>query len=86
MTSAAGERKTRSAPPGFLRVPSVAGMRRFRRSTSAVLGLLLTSSFVLMALLAPLIAGDPIAFDLSRQLRPPSATHPLGTDELGGTF
>lgn len=59
-------------------------MRQFRRSRSAVLGLILTSVFILVALLAPLIAPhDPIFFDLGRQLEPPSPTYPLGTDELG---
>jgi len=83
MTSSASEREKRGSRSGVLHVPSGAGMSHLRRSKSAVLGLLLTSSFVLMALLAPLIAGDPIAFDLARQLLPPSAAHPLGTDELG---
>jgi peptide/nickel transport system permease protein len=40
--------------------------------------------FFLTAALAPLIAPhDPIALGLGQQLKPPSFTYPLGTDELG---
>ncbi len=57
---------------------------QFRRSRAALIGLTITATFLLTALLAPLIApGDPTAFSLGDQLLPPSAAHPLGTDELG---
>ena len=63
---------------------SGAVVRQFRQSRSAVVGLILVSVFILTALLAPLLAPhDPTAFTLGQQLRPPSATNPLGTDELG---
>jgi peptide/nickel transport system permease protein len=59
-------------------------VRQFTRSRAAVVGLALTSLFILMAILAPVLAPhDPTAFTLGQQLRPPSATYPLGTDELG---
>jgi peptide/nickel transport system permease protein len=69
------------AAPYFL---SGAVVRQFRRSRAAVLGLILTGTFVLLAILAPVLAPhDPTAFTLGQQLRPPSPTNPLGTDELG---
>jgi peptide/nickel transport system permease protein len=59
-------------------------VRQFRRSRAAVVGLVLTLAFVLVAVLAPVIAPyDPTAFTLGRQLQPPSSTNLLGTDELG---
>jgi peptide/nickel transport system permease protein len=73
-----------AAPRAVPYVLSGAVVRQFRQSRSAVVGLVLVSTFVLMALLAPLLAPhDPTAFTLGQQLRPPSATYPLGTDELG---
>jgi peptide/nickel transport system permease protein len=66
------------------RLLSGAVVRQFRRSRAAVGGLALILLFVLMAILAPLLAPhDPTAFTLGQQLRPPSPTNPLGTDELG---
>jgi ABC-type dipeptide/oligopeptide/nickel transport system permease subunit len=63
---------------------SSAVIRQFRRSRAAVVGLSLTLAFVLLALLAPVLAPyDPTAFTLGQQLRPPSTTNLLGTDELG---
>lgn len=58
--------------------------RQFRRSRAALIGLTIVAVFLLIALLAPLIApGNPTAFSLGDQLLPPSVAHPLGTDELG---
>ncbi|WEX11098.1 nickel transporter permease [Chelativorans sp. AA-79] len=49
-----------------------------------VIGLLILLVLALMAALAPLIAThDPIAQNLTQALKPPSAEHWLGTDELG---
>lgn len=63
---------------------SGAVVRQFTRSRAAVFGLALTAAFILMAILAPVLAPhDPVAFSLGQNLRPPSATYPLGTDELG---
>ena len=63
---------------------SGAVVRQFTRSRAAVVGLMLTSAFILMAILAPVIAPyDPTAFSLGQQLKPPSAQYLLGTDELG---
>jgi peptide/nickel transport system permease protein len=63
---------------------SGAVVRQFRQSRAAVVGLALTLVFLLLALLAPVLAPyDPTAFTLGQQLKPPSATNLLGTDELG---
>jgi peptide/nickel transport system permease protein len=59
-------------------------VRQFRRSRAAVVGLILTLAFLLVAVLAPVLAPyDPTAFTLGQQLQPPSPAHLLGTDELG---
>jgi peptide/nickel transport system permease protein len=56
----------------------------FRRNGLAVLAGVVVASLVVLALLAPLIAPwDPNRPDVKMILVPPSAAHPLGTDELG---
>jgi peptide/nickel transport system permease protein len=56
----------------------------FRRNGLAVLAGVVVASLVVVALLAPLIAPwDPNRPDVKMILVPPSAAHPLGTDELG---
>ncbi|HEY7653844.1 MAG TPA: ABC transporter permease [Methylomirabilota bacterium] len=59
--------------------------RMFRKSGSAVFGLVLVTALGVAAVLAPLLAPhDPDAIDTARRLaRPLSAGHPLGTDEFG---
>jgi peptide/nickel transport system permease protein len=63
-------------------------VRRLRHSPTAIVGAVLVTIFVLVAIFAPLLAPySPTAQDLS-QLRPgefpgPSAEHPLGLDQLG---
>jgi peptide/nickel transport system permease protein len=47
-------------------------------------GLAILGTFVLLALLAPLVAPhDPIAHDVGPKLLPPSWAHPFGTDNFG---
>lgn len=59
------------------------GPRVRRRSRATLVGATLTSLFVLVGLLAPLLAPrDPFAVD-GPSLAPPGATHWLGTDGLG---
>jgi peptide/nickel transport system permease protein len=58
-------------------------VRRFRRNFSAMLGLGLFLLLVLVAMLGPFLTADPLAQDLAHKLRPPSAQHWLGTDQLG---
>jgi ABC-type dipeptide/oligopeptide/nickel transport system permease subunit len=58
--------------------------RALRSARLAVPGLVIVVFFVLVALLAPLIAThDPYASDLADVLTDPSAAHWFGTDELG---
>jgi peptide/nickel transport system permease protein len=59
-------------------------LRRFLRHRLAVAGLVVATAFVLIAILAPLLApADPAATDFSEVLKSPSWAHPFGTDELG---
>jgi ABC-type dipeptide/oligopeptide/nickel transport system permease subunit len=63
---------------------SRAGFRRFRRHRGAVAGAVIAVSLAAIALLAPWLAPhDPEAVRLGANLRPPSWTHPFGTDSLG---
>lgn len=58
--------------------------RRFRRHRLATVGLVLLGLVVLASLLGPfLLPYEPDKSDLLNQLQPPSAAHPMGTDELG---
>ncbi len=58
--------------------------RRFMRHHLAVAGLVVLTLLTLSALLAPIIAPyDPNALSTSERLQGPSATHWLGTDDVG---
>jgi peptide/nickel transport system permease protein len=57
--------------------------RRFWRNPAAIVGLVLITVLVLVAVLASVISPDPIAQDLGQRLQPPSSKHWLGTDQLG---
>jgi peptide/nickel transport system permease protein len=58
--------------------------RQFRRNHVAMLGVGLLLLWVLIAVLAPLIAPyDPVAQDLKQRLQGPSASHWFGVDGLG---
>ncbi|MGP3957239.1 ABC transporter permease [Nonomuraea sp. 3N208] len=57
--------------------------RRFRRRPMPMAGLMLVTAFLLLALAGPLVTGDPAAQDYVATLAPPSAAHPMGTDDLG---
>jgi peptide/nickel transport system permease protein len=66
------------AAPARVRRPA------WRRSPLTVVGLALIAILALIALLAPLIApANPLKQVLSTRLKPPSAAHWLGTDQLG---
>jgi peptide/nickel transport system permease protein len=55
-----------------------------RHNPLAAVGLVLVTTFVVLALIAPWIAPrDPASIDLPARLSPPSAAHWCGTDELG---
>ena len=59
--------------------------RRFRRSTSAMVGLVLVALLVIAAIAAPVLSGhvDPLAQNLGATTLPPSVHHLAGTDKLG---
>jgi len=61
-----------------------AQLRRFvRRNPTIVAGGIILSLVALLAILAPLFAGDAITMNPAMRLRPPSAKDWLGTDHLG---
>jgi peptide/nickel transport system permease protein len=60
--------------------------RRLRRSTTAVIGLLLILLFLMLALFAPLIADyeeEALKMNVRERLQSPSSEHWFGTDEFG---
>jgi len=59
-------------------------LRRFLRHRLAIVGLVILTVMIVMAVLAPWIAPyDPTKLDLRSLKQPPSAAHPLGTDTVG---
>jgi peptide/nickel transport system permease protein len=80
--------------PRAMRARPRAGGRRwrfalwtFRRSASSLLGVLLVLAFLLLAAFGPALVPFPLdatgAIHLAQRLRPPSAAHWFGTDEMG---
>ncbi len=61
--------------------------RRFAHHRAATAGLIALGALLALAHAAPIVAAllgaDPAATDLANRFQPPSAAHPLGTDELG---
>lgn len=71
-------------PAQASRRSSRAATRVFRSSLALTAGLIMTTIMLVLSLSAPLISPhDPIKQDLVNSLRPPSATYPLGTDDVG---
>ena len=59
-------------------------LRQFRRSWVGQVGAALVVLFLIVTVLAPLLAPyDPIATDFANVLSPPTRAHPLGTDDIG---
>jgi peptide/nickel transport system permease protein len=59
-------------------------LRRFARNRLAVVGSIVLTLVLSVALFAQFLApSDPLAQDFNRSLEPPSRDHPCGTDELG---
>lgn len=57
---------------------------QFRRNRLAMFGFVLLLTIVLAVLLGPLLYPvDPKAIDIQASGQPPSAAHPMGTDDLG---
>ncbi|MBX3141127.1 MAG: ABC transporter permease [Trueperaceae bacterium] len=59
-------------------------LKAFKGNRAAVVGAVVVSLIVLVAVFAPFIAPfDPEAINLRARMKPPSAEHWFGTDELG---
>ena len=64
--------------------PARRNLRAFLRHRGGVIGACLVFLFLLVALLADVVAPhDPLRQDLTNRLKPPSAEHLLGTDDFG---
>ena len=64
--------------------PFAQGVRRLRRSTTAVVGAGIVAVLLVVALFADVLApGSPTMNDQTRTFASPSWDHPLGTDQLG---
>ena len=64
--------------------PLVQGLRRLRRSTTALVGVAIVLGLLLVALFADVLAPrSPITSDQTRTFERPSRDYPLGTDQLG---
>ena len=64
----------------------VANVRPFdwlRRNPTIVIGTAILALFVVLALIAPWIANDPLSFDPLNRLKRPSAEFWFGTDQFG---
>jgi len=57
--------------------------RRVLSDPKGLTGLLVLGALAYIAVVAPLIATDPLVMDFGSSLRPPSAEHILGTDMYG---
>ena len=64
--------------------PFAQGLRRLRRSTTAVIGAAIVALLLLVALFADVLAPQsPVASDQAHAFERPSRDYPLGTDQLG---
>jgi peptide/nickel transport system permease protein len=64
--------------------PFVQGVRRLRRSTTALAGVAIVALLLVVAIFADVLAPlSPTANDQTRTFQPPSWDHPLGTDQMG---
>jgi peptide/nickel transport system permease protein len=73
-----------STNPQFNTRSILGTLRQLLSDPMGLIGFILVTSFVLIALLAPFIAPfDPIKIDIIAKLQGPSLEHWLGTDQLG---
>ena len=64
--------------------PLMQGLRRLRRSTTAVVGAAIVLVLIVVAIFADVLAPrSPIASDQTHTFERPSWSYPLGTDQLG---
>ena len=70
-----------------MREQRAVNLRRFLSNRLSVIGLCIVTLMLLTALLAPVVTGamglDPYSAVVRDRLKPPSAAHPFGTDNLG---
>ncbi len=67
-----------------LESPARRALRRLFRRKGAVAGLAVVTTFILLAIFAPLVSPyDPVATSWTLVRKPPSTLHWFGTDELG---
>jgi ABC-type dipeptide/oligopeptide/nickel transport system permease subunit len=72
------------APAEHSESPFMQGVRRLRRSTTALVGLAVVVVLLVVAVFADVLAPQsPIASDQTQTFALPSWDHPLGTDQLG---
>ena len=84
MTDAALEASSLSATADQPESPAARALRRLLRRKGAVVGLVLIGLFVMLALLAPLIAPyDPTAQSWTSVRNAPTLAHWFGTDDVG---
>src|SRR2546427_9607198 len=70
--------------PARAESPFAQGVRRLRRSTTALIGAAIVAVLLLVALFADVLAPQsPIASDQTHTFERPSWDYPLGTDQLG---
>ena len=71
----------------LVREQRAVNLRRFLSNGLSVVGLCIVTLMLLTALLAPVVTGamglDPYSAVVRDRLKPPSAAHPFGTDNLG---
>ncbi|MBK0327844.1 ABC transporter permease [Rhodobacteraceae bacterium F11138] len=80
----ATQARTDLADPVLARKPQNRVWKKFRSHRSAMLGGILVTFFILMALAAPILPiPDPAATDWGAVRKAPSAAHWMGTDEIG---
>ena len=72
------------AKPDRAESPFAQGVRRLRRSTTALIGAAIVALLLVVALFADVLAPQsPIASDQAHTFERPSLDYPLGTDQLG---
>jgi peptide/nickel transport system permease protein len=58
-------------------------LRVLGRRRATLIGLALVTGVVVVGLLSPVLAGDPLRIDVARRLTAPGSAHWFGTDDVG---
>jgi peptide/nickel transport system permease protein len=58
-------------------------LRLLGRRRATLIGLALVAGVVVVGLLSPVLAGDPLRIDVARRLTAPGSAHWFGTDDVG---